>query len=168
MQIVKCTDQTCCSKMRSSWLNVVPTRFLRAPIPIDQSKEGLKVPNQQEHDGKSFAEFLLMNSLHMESWQNIEKLPYDYYCPTVKLEVTERTCKYCGIYFCSKKAVKVHQRIHIVKKSTQSETPTIDEDNNDIECDLEKTFETTSADECVAPLVTIENNMQSTWVEDDQ
>lgn len=149
--------------MRSCWLKVVPNRFLRAPIPIVQSEEGLKIPNQQEHDGKSFSEFLLMNSLHIDSLQNIEKLPYDFYCPTVKLEVEQRTCT-CNIYFCSKKAVKINQRIHSRVKSTQSHSPLDKESDDTSEFDR---IEDISVDEFSAPLVTLEKNMKSSWVEDE-
>lgn len=169
LQIIKCTNETCCKKMRSSWMNVVPTRFLRAPIPIVQSSEGLKIPSQKEHDGKKFATFQLMYSLHIDFTQDLEKLPYDYFCPSIKSEITRRTCKICGIYFCSLKAVKAHQKIHT---KDASENDKLNFDNSFANCekevpDVEKE-DSTSEINSPMPLTSIEENMLTCWVEDDQ
>lgn len=51
-QIVKCEDRKCCSMPRSSYFNVIPDRFIPPPIPIEQTEEGLKVPDRSE-DGSS-------------------------------------------------------------------------------------------------------------------
>nr|CAH7729445.1 unnamed protein product [Callosobruchus chinensis] len=32
-------------------------------------------------------------------------MPYDYFCPTVKLRLSNRTCKTCGLYHASVKSL---------------------------------------------------------------
>nr|CAH7740426.1 unnamed protein product [Callosobruchus chinensis]CAH7753475.1 unnamed protein product [Callosobruchus chinensis]CAH7763404.1 unnamed protein product [Callosobruchus chinensis]CAH7763774.1 unnamed protein product [Callosobruchus chinensis] len=32
-------------------------------------------------------------------------MPYDYFCPTVKLRLSSRTCKTCGLYHASVKSL---------------------------------------------------------------
>nr|CAH7768847.1 unnamed protein product [Callosobruchus chinensis] len=39
--------------------------------------------------------------------------PYDYFCPTVKLRLSSRTCKTCGLYHASVKSLNRHiEKIH--------------------------------------------------------
>ena len=40
-QIVKCDNEKCCEKKRSSYFNVIKNRFLPPPLPIAQTSEGL-------------------------------------------------------------------------------------------------------------------------------
>lgn len=45
LTIVKCQSVKCCSKMRSSWLEVFPDRFLPAPFPIRTTSSGPDIPD---------------------------------------------------------------------------------------------------------------------------
>jgi len=45
-QIVKCIDNMCCLKQRSSYFSVVTGRFLPPPLPITQASVGLKIPER--------------------------------------------------------------------------------------------------------------------------
>ena len=45
-QIVKCGDEQCCKRTRSSCFNVVLDRFLPPPMPIAQTSEGMRVPER--------------------------------------------------------------------------------------------------------------------------
>ena len=40
LQIVKCTDPKCCSSFQSSYLKVVPKRFLPPPLPVVHTRNG--------------------------------------------------------------------------------------------------------------------------------
>lgn len=49
-------------------------------------------------------------------------MPYDYYCPSTKLNLHERTCSSCGIYFASKKFLAHHVRkVHKREKINSTE-----------------------------------------------
>ena len=40
-------------------------------------------------------------------------MPYDYFCPTVQLRLSSRTCKTCGLYHASVKSLNRHiEKIH--------------------------------------------------------
>lgn len=43
LQIVKCNDNNCCSPMRSNLSNILPNRFVQAPMPILQTSAGIKI-----------------------------------------------------------------------------------------------------------------------------
>ena len=45
-QIVKCQDESCFSKPKSSYFSIVPGRFLPPPLSISQTSEGLKIKNR--------------------------------------------------------------------------------------------------------------------------
>ncbi|KAL4721037.1 hypothetical protein ACJJTC_012456 [Scirpophaga incertulas] len=112
LQVVKCDDHACCGDLRSSLRSILPERFVIPPYPILQSSSGLCIPKPQEHDGKTFATFLLRRSLGITpTHEGFNKLPYDLYCPSLqkdRRQLLERTCQWCGLYFCTKKKVKEH------------------------------------------------------------
>ncbi|XP_060806168.1 uncharacterized protein LOC132903036 [Amyelois transitella] len=112
LQVVKCDDRACCGDLRSSLRSILPERFVIPPYPILQSSSGLYIPKPQEHDGKTFATFLLRRSLGITpTHDGFNKLPYDLYCPSLqkdRRQLLERTCQWCGLYFCTKKKVKEH------------------------------------------------------------
>lgn len=80
--------------------------------PILQSSKGLHISKPQDHDGKSFAKFLMGRSLRITpAHDGFSKLPYDLYCPSLqkdRKQLLKRTCQICGLYFCTKKKVKEH------------------------------------------------------------
>ena len=41
LQIVKCTDPKCCSSFQSSYLKVVPKRFLPPPLPVVHTRNAI-------------------------------------------------------------------------------------------------------------------------------
>lgn len=98
--------------MRSSIRSILSERFLIPPYPILQSSRGLYIPKPQEHDGKTFAPFLLRRSLEITpTYEGFGKLIYDLYCPSLQKDrqiLLERTCQRCALYFCTKKKAKEH------------------------------------------------------------
>ncbi|KAJ8710634.1 hypothetical protein PYW08_009149 [Mythimna loreyi] len=94
--VVKCDDHACYGDLRSSLRSILPERFVIPPYPILQSSSGLCIPKPQEHDGKTFATFLLRRSLGITpTHEGFNKLPYDLYCPSLqkdRRQLLERTC----------------------------------------------------------------------------
>ena len=43
LQIVKCSDKSCCKQWRTNYLEFFPQRFLPAPVPIATSENGLQI-----------------------------------------------------------------------------------------------------------------------------
>ena len=39
---LKCTDPKCCSSFQSSYLKVVPERFLPSPLPVVHTRNGIE------------------------------------------------------------------------------------------------------------------------------
>ncbi|GBP40849.1 hypothetical protein EVAR_88910_1 [Eumeta japonica] len=93
--------------MRSSIRSILPERFVIPPYPILQSSSGLYIPKPQEHDGKTFAPFLLRRSLEITpTYEGFGKLIYDLYCPNLQKDqiLLERTSQQCALYFCTKQS----------------------------------------------------------------
>jgi hypothetical protein len=100
-QIVKCVDPACCSRPRSSYFSLIPSRFLPPPITIHQSKEGLKAfesrADQENHRFPSLFVSLALkwDDLLPRSTRSFKQLPYNLYCPSVQKTLVERTCLFC-------------------------------------------------------------------------
>ncbi|GBP35013.1 hypothetical protein EVAR_75214_1 [Eumeta japonica] len=66
----------------------------------------------QEHDGKTFATFLLRRFLEITlTHEGFYKLLYELYCPSLqkdRQQLVERMCQRCGLYFCTKTKVNEH------------------------------------------------------------
>jgi hypothetical protein len=117
-QIVKCCDDKCCAKPRSSYLNVVPDRFLPPPLPILQTSDGLKVP-ERTTDGSAhkfpslFAALSLkVNNIIPRSATVFRTILYDLYCPSIQSVLTDRTGKTCHQYFASLVMLRGHSAVH--------------------------------------------------------
>ena len=117
-QIVKCQDLACCSRPRSSYFSLIPTRFLPPPIPVNQSEEGLKAPeSRSDQDNHHFPSLFVSLALKWDellprSTRLFKQLPFDLYCPSVQNSLMERTCKVCNVYFASKVMLQKHSVIH--------------------------------------------------------
>ncbi|KAF2894447.1 hypothetical protein ILUMI_11727, partial [Ignelater luminosus] len=125
-EVVKCDDRTCCGNMQSFLRLVLPERFLPSPYSILQSSCGLYIPKPEDHDRKTFASFLLQRSFGITSThEGFEKMPYDLYCPSLKDErhqLVGRTCKQCGLYFCTKKNAQTHRwSLHYRKEQSKEQ-----------------------------------------------
>lgn len=173
--MVKCNDKSCCTEVRSSLRHVLPNGFLPTPFPILQGPNGLTIPKPNEHDGKRFASFLLQQSLALTpSDDRFHELPYDLYCPSLQLKpelLLDRTCKECGLYFCSKKAVAAHKTsLHKKKKKTGdrvSEEENERAESEDME-DLDThDLETHSQQDEAPAFVSVEKSNENPWVDDE-
>lgn len=112
--IVKCTDRSCCSEFRTSWMEVFPGRFLQAPYPMRITGKGPLIPEPAH---------VQPTDKFMTLWQRLattltpaaasayeSQVPYDLYCPTVTKELDKRCCRSCKLYMPSKAAVTRHRR----------------------------------------------------------
>ena len=113
LQIIKCSDPFCCSKMRTSWDKIFINRFLPAPVPSMIEKTDTVVPDiDSVMKGDRFVDNmwrrLAMSPLVPPT--KYDFLPYDFYCPSLNKNIESRVCKGCGIYYPSKAAVDRHRR----------------------------------------------------------
>ncbi|GBP40219.1 hypothetical protein EVAR_37620_1 [Eumeta japonica] len=186
LQIVKCDDRVCCGPLRSSLRSVLPVRFLLPPYPISQTSSGLCILKPQEHDGKTFANFLLRRALLIApTHEGFMRMPYDLYCPSLQKDrklLVERICQQCGQYFCTKKRAKECHGHH-----TAHETPTriltlrgrevlcvVREDDDaewldETEVNTSRTSLpiTTASEEEALPVVTLNESLATPWDEDN-
>ena len=112
LQIVRCNDSKCCGDFRTTWKSVFSSHFLPAPVPVWQIPQGsaaLSVSDVKASD--SFIDLwkrigiqqLIPNS-------GFSQMPYDLYCPSLKVKVKNMVCKQCGIYYPSIVARKHHRQ----------------------------------------------------------
>lgn len=109
-QIVKCTDEKCCTRARSDYFKIVPQRFLPPPLPLLQTTNGLTCPNfpisDPENQSYSFPSVFLNLSMNHQallpkSAKIFKEIPYDLYCPSVQNQMEKRICKKCNLYHSS-------------------------------------------------------------------
>ena len=114
LQIVKCSDTSCCKPMRSSLLTVLPSRFIPAPVPLKQTPDGLKF----DMNG-SFPSIWLNQTISTPSGtvfpDRVKRkfpscLPYDLACESIQESLVRRTCKCCNLYFASIKSMNIHAK----------------------------------------------------------
>ena len=118
LQIVKCDDSMCCSKAGSSYFSAIKDRFLPPPLPLFQTCEGLKVPEQVTDDGlHKFPSLFATQGLKTEdilprSANTFRTIPYDLYCPSLQSVLYERICNICHVYFNSLVMLRIHSVLH--------------------------------------------------------
>lgn len=89
---------------------VLHDRFLPPPYPITQVDGHPTIPDPEEHDGKSFAPFLIRHCLSIQPSHAFINMPYDLYCPSVRADLEKRCCSTCGSYFSSITRAAQHRR----------------------------------------------------------
>ena len=113
-QIVKCNNRKCCSSPRSSYLKVVPCRFLPPPLPLIQGEYGLEIADRNSDSSThNFSSLFVNLSLKIEemlprSAMVFKVMPYDLFCPSVQSSLLDRVCKTCSIYFASLVILRQH------------------------------------------------------------
>jgi len=108
LQIVKCENLECCAIPRSSLRTILPEGFLPPPLMVWQSESGLAAADIASPDGK-FLDLFSRLAIRLEpKAAGFKAVPYDFYCPSVRAQLSIRSCKTCGIYHSSKKAMEAH------------------------------------------------------------
>ena len=113
LQIVKCTDPKCCSSFQSSYLKVVPKRFLPPPLPVVHMRNRIEWKKDDKdatylslHQNISFQNALMSSQATKKFPKGI---PYDYSCPSMDQDmIKRRMCSHCGLYFWFLKAKSLH------------------------------------------------------------
>ncbi|KAG5875934.1 hypothetical protein JTB14_036467 [Gonioctena quinquepunctata] len=108
LQIVKCRNTECC-RPRSGLSRLLDNRFLPPPVKVKQTIDDLILD-----EGGQFLNLPVNLALRLSaSLKDFLQMPYDYFCPTVKLRLSSRTCKTCGLYHASVKSLNRHiEKIH--------------------------------------------------------
>lgn len=187
--MVKCDNRDCCGLLRSALRTVTRGCFLSPPYPILQVAGEPIVPEPHEHDGKSFASFLLRQCLTVyPKHEGYSQMPYDYYCPSLLQNdrtIDNRCCKTCGIYFASCVKLQKHrsalhaarretvvriQPMRVVKRRAKEllcvvdeSLEWIDEENVDVSSDCLPALPEIPDDMC--PIISIEKVHESPWIE---
>ena len=103
LQIVKCLDPACCKNFKSSFLKIMPERFLCGPLPLSRTSNGLEVK-----EGGRFSSLFVAKSLDRKQMAVPQNYVYDFACPSIQGLIKKRTCGSCGQYFASLKSLKYH------------------------------------------------------------
>lgn len=113
LQVIKCTDLACCEPFRSSYLQVIPDRFLPPPVFLHQSDHGLSESTAMS-SVTSFCPSIFMSENQLKFFLNSEQLknnplPYDLFCPSLQGNIKDRIK---GAYFGSQAYLKQHASLH--------------------------------------------------------
>ena len=113
VQVVKCSDEACCTKIRSSYFSLIKDKFLPGPLPIEQSLEkGLRVTVGSDRFLPLFVRLALHSDTLPRSAGSYPKgIPYDFACPNMQNKLKQRVCNECGLYHASVKSVISHKKI---------------------------------------------------------
>jgi hypothetical protein len=109
LQIVKCDDHNCCKEFRSSIKDILPERFIPPPVLYVRSEKGVQSSEDMTGHFYSLSWRLSLKCLIEHPYH---VLPFDYYCPTIRENIEERMCEFCGLYCSSKNSVKSHEKLH--------------------------------------------------------
>ena len=114
LQIVKCLDEECCGQFNSSYLQIVPDRFLPPPIPVVQKADGLSIVRT---GSDSKATYLALHQAASMTHvipdpikAKYKTLPYDLFNPAVRNELGKKTCKYCHMLFGTITLLNLHEK----------------------------------------------------------
>nr|CAH7757198.1 unnamed protein product [Callosobruchus chinensis] len=108
LKIVKYKNTECC-RPRSGLFRLLDNRFLPPPAKVKQTVDDLVLD-----EGGQFLDLPVNLALRLSTTlKDFLQMPYDYFCPTVKLRLSSRTCKTCGLYHASVKSLNRHiEKIH--------------------------------------------------------
>ena len=150
IQIIRCSNPSCCTPWRSNYIQVFPHRFLPPPVPFNRSSRGVKMAETESSSaatnpispfyGNLFQRIqfhgIVINRTHNDL------LPYDACCPSLQTKLPTRICSVCKQYIPSSIRLRNHYKIH----QQQYASNCLDYNNNkEEEClddnDLEDPYE---------------------------
>lgn len=107
LQIVKCTNEECCSPMVSALRTILPNGFLPAPVAVSNDC-GL----QADATSSTFLSLFQSMTVNLKpnGFENNQTVPYDYFCPSVSEHILKRTCNACKLYFPSTVMLVQHKQ----------------------------------------------------------
>ena len=139
LQVVKCTDRSCCSDFKTDWIQVFPDRFLPAPAVYQYGIQGLQAVEPSEcFANPKISQFSPLHQrlrsvkLPQEAAKYV-KAPYDLYCPSMAKKLTEGICKKCHSYWPSAAAMKRHRKCH-----SPASLEEIESDDQNVEDDVKQ------------------------------
>ena len=107
LQISKCNDLGCCSEPRSKLRSILPTGFLPPPILLSGVLEAAEPLSQDAHYCPLFIQ--LAATIKVPTVDDIEEMPYDFYCNSIQNKLKKRICSTCSLYFATQDAMKAHK-----------------------------------------------------------
>ncbi|XP_072036005.1 uncharacterized protein [Amphiura filiformis] len=159
LQIVRCDNDVCCGPWRSNLKGILSERFVPPPIPFMQGDNGPEAPEPNQLGSAQYGSLAMriaMSSVLPCAVQKFRIIPYDFYCPSLQVQLSQRICRWCGLYHVSQKALRPHTRIH---SSTETSQPSTTADPVQIE-KLTELVEAAVATEVVVSEPTIQVQVQ--------
>ena len=122
VQVVKCSDRTCCSQHRSSYFSLTEDGFLAGSLLNEQTLEnGLRVAVGSSRFPSLFVRLAVNADILPRSAVSYPKeIPFDFARSNLQHKLTQRDCKQCLLYHASVKYVEAHEKV--CKVSAQSST----------------------------------------------
>ena len=101
-QIVKCIDVKCCSSFQSSYLKVIPKRFLPPPLPLVLTRNGIEwAKNGKDATYLSLYQNISLQNALMPAQATKKfpkRIPYDYFCSSVDQDMMKRRIALISAY----------------------------------------------------------------------
>ncbi|CAH1109923.1 unnamed protein product [Psylliodes chrysocephalus] len=108
LQIIK-RRNTECYRPRSGLFRLLDNRFFPPPVKVKQTVDDLVLDEEEKFIDLPVNLVLRLST----SLKDFLQMPYDYFCPTVKLGLSSQTCKTCGLYHAFVKSLNRHiEKIH--------------------------------------------------------
>lgn len=127
LQIVKCSDRSCCTPLRSFIDKILPDRSMSPPFPLQHSYKKTQesvalrdtfVPDLM--DVMNSAALTLRSSFDMTLYPKYNLMPYNYCYPGAQKQLERKICKICQIFFATIKSLTTHRKIVHPKKEKKS------------------------------------------------
>ena len=111
LQIAKCGNIDCCRPLRTTVQEVLGGMFLSPPLAF-ASGPSLGDPKNKSETTKlsDFYKSLALKHMRPTMYKLCDALPFDLYCPSVKIDDPEYVCAYCRKICTTKALLKLHLR----------------------------------------------------------
>ena len=111
-------DRLCCDEYKSPWLQMVPSRFLNAPVVLQQDGYVMKLASPGAlPENFTYSDPSIARKLNID----LSALPLDAYLPSAEGTLSDRTCPVCLVNFPSPAQMLEHRRA--LHKYTRQKLP---------------------------------------------
>lgn len=168
LQIIKCTDDTCCTPFKSNWLYMFPMRFLPCPAISEFTPRGREpiLPSNigPKHQFLPLLQRLLLCDEMLKVPEICSEAPFDLYCPSMQGSLLECICPTCGVQWPNKTAILRHKKSHVKTKVMAAIVPEDEPPADDINKSSTVNVVHVGQDEPM-PVISIESFMTQPWEE---
>ena len=111
LQIAKCGNIDCCEPLRTTVQEVLGGKFLPPPLALESGASLIDPRKKSEKDKLcGFYKSLALKHMRPKKYKLCGQLPFDLYCPSVKIDDPDLFCPHCKKICTTKALLKFHLR----------------------------------------------------------